>query len=120
MLVAGAFLGLRPSGHEINHKSGDKLDNSASNLEYVTQAANMAHAVRTGLHTKGVNHAKAKLTEAEVREIFFGAENHTITARHYGVCAQNVRAIRRREIWKHLNLHHEMRPLERSPSDSTD
>lgn len=36
-LVAVAFLGPKPEGCEIHHKDFDRLDNSASNLEYVDQ-----------------------------------------------------------------------------------
>lgn len=49
-LVAEAFLD-RPDGcDQVNHKSGDKSDNSAANLEWVTQSQNMVHAV----HALGV------------------------------------------------------------------
>ena len=45
-LVLLAFIGPAPSGqHEANHKNGDKLDNSAENLEWVTPQENKAHAV---------------------------------------------------------------------------
>lgn len=44
-LVAAAFLPGPPSEThtQINHKDGDKGNNSVENLEYVTPAANMAH-----------------------------------------------------------------------------
>ena len=44
-LVARAFLRSRPSPLHIhvNHKDGDKKNNAAANLEYVTPAENMAH-----------------------------------------------------------------------------
>lgn len=48
-LVAEAFLGLRPDGHEVNHKNGHKHDNKLVNLEYVTRSGNLEHAYRTGL-----------------------------------------------------------------------
>ena len=44
-LVACAFLGPPPSPHRshVNHRDGDKGNNAAFNLEYVTPAENMAH-----------------------------------------------------------------------------
>jgi hypothetical protein len=46
-VVAGAWIGPRPDGLEVNHRDGDKQNNAASNLEYVTHAANMQHYKRT-------------------------------------------------------------------------
>lgn len=34
-LVAAAFLGPRPAGHDIDHESTDRADNSAANLRYL-------------------------------------------------------------------------------------
>ena len=44
-LVARAFLGAPPSSEHshVNHKGGDKHNNVAANLEYVTPAENRAH-----------------------------------------------------------------------------
>lgn len=52
-LVAQAFLGPAPAGHEVNHIDGDKTNPAAANLEYVTRSQNMLHAVATGLFTPG-------------------------------------------------------------------
>ena len=44
--VALAFVGPQPTRqHTVNHKNGDKLDNRAENLEWMTQAENNRHAV---------------------------------------------------------------------------
>ena len=48
-LVARAFCDECADGLEINHKDGDKLNNTASNLEWVTKSENIKHAYRTGL-----------------------------------------------------------------------
>ena len=43
-LIAATFLGERPKGYFINHKDFDKLNNNASNLEYVTPLENNMHS----------------------------------------------------------------------------
>lgn len=48
-LVVEAFIGDIPSGLEVNHISGQKLDNRISNLEVVSHAMNVKHAWNTGL-----------------------------------------------------------------------
>jgi hypothetical protein len=47
-LVANAFLGERDHLC-VNHRNGQKQDNSAGNLEWVTVAQNNTHAIATGL-----------------------------------------------------------------------
>jgi len=49
-LVAKFILGERPKDYVINHKDGNKLNNKASNLEYVTIAENIKHSVENGMH----------------------------------------------------------------------
>lgn len=43
-LVAAAFIGERPEGLDVNHKDGDKTNNRACNLEYVTRSENVLHS----------------------------------------------------------------------------
>ena len=49
VLVAEAFLGPAPVGKEVNHKDGDRHNNTAANLEYLTRKENIHHAMRLGL-----------------------------------------------------------------------
>ena len=47
-LVCGAFLGHIPDNLVCNHLDSNRKNNSLSNLEFVTQKENLAHAKRTG------------------------------------------------------------------------
>jgi len=105
-VVAAAFLGPRPDGHVINHKNGDKADNRAENLEYLTPSDNAIHAYRTGLQQRGEKHGRAKLTDenvAEIRERYTGGWGQQAQlAREYGVSQGLISQIVRGEIWTHL------------------
>jgi len=83
-LVAEHFLP-KPEGCDyVNHINGDRHDNRAANLEWVTQSENMKHAYRTGLKS---NHAEKnpfrKLTEEDVKRIW--------ALRHTGMTARQIR-----------------------------
>jgi hypothetical protein len=43
-------LGDLPKGLCVNHKDGNKLNNSPSNLEYITISENVKHSIKMGLH----------------------------------------------------------------------
>lgn len=48
VLVAEAFLGNRPLGHEVNHKDFNRANCHRSNLEWVTRSENLLHKTRIG------------------------------------------------------------------------
>ena len=70
-LIASAFI-LNPENKpEVNHKDGNKHNNSIDNLEWNTSIENKKHAFDTGLNEarKGEKSHFSKLTEKEVLEI---------------------------------------------------
>lgn len=70
-LVARAFLGSRPSGKEINHIDGNRLNASATNLEYVTRSKNAKHAFALGLRVPmcGEKNGRSKLIRSQIPAI---------------------------------------------------
>lgn len=71
VLVAESFIGPCPDGHEVNHKDGDKDNNTRGNLEYTTPAVNVRHSLEVlGVkRAKGSANGQARLTEDLVRQI---------------------------------------------------
>jgi hypothetical protein len=106
--VALAFLGPRPCGAQINHKSGDKRDNSVRNLEYVSGRRNVQHSWEAGLcsveHRRGERSVIAKLTPDAVREIRRRHENTTLSdlARRFGVTKQCIHQVITGKTWRHV------------------
>ena len=66
-LVMNEFVG--PSELEVNHKDGNKTNNSLTNLEYVTGDENKHHAAITGLYLSCEDAPNAVLTNKQVHEI---------------------------------------------------
>ena len=57
-LVAKAFIPNPYNKPEINHINGDKTNNSANNLEWVTSRENKAHAHKTGLYDEAISNSE--------------------------------------------------------------
>jgi hypothetical protein len=101
-LVAAAFIGPRPEGLHINHKDGNRHNNAADNLEYVTRRQNEDHAVLNALHAWGEKHGMAKLTEQNVRWIRESLSSNRLLADHFGVRIGTIQSVRAGRTWRHL------------------
>ena len=87
----------------INHKNGNKLDNSATNLEWVTVKENIEHSISTGLvDSKGVKNAMSKLNEKQVTEIYKASGFQYEIAKRYNITQTTVSEIKTGKNWKHV------------------
>jgi hypothetical protein len=105
-LVASAFIGPCPPGHEVNHINGDNTYNHAANLEYVTRRENELHAYRLGLHDAGgERNGQAKLTReaaAQIREIASRPDrpSYPSIGRMFGVTEGTIRHVVNGGTWQ--------------------
>jgi len=96
-----------PNGlEEVNHKDGNKLNNVAANLEWVSRTQNLLHSYDIGLRKKGeASHLCAKLDESKVREIRAmycnGIPQHKI-GNLFGVSQTAVGKIVNMKKWRHV------------------
>lgn len=74
---------------EVNHKDGNKLNNSVENLEWTDRSGNQKHAVDLGLQPKGLTTYTGKFTHEQREEIkeLWNSGKHTRReiAKMYGV-----------------------------------
>lgn len=108
-LVLTAFVGPRPPGFVCDHISGDRLDNTLGNLEWVTPLENVLRAVRAGrirpVPVCGSNHYRAKLTEEKVRAIrerHQAGERIVDLALEYEITPSSINKVVKRMTWKHI------------------
>lgn len=102
VLVAGAFIGCRPSGHDVCHGDGNKENNRASNLRYDTRSENMRDGVTHGVVKSGERHPNASLSAVEVEAIraYKDVLSAAKVASRYGVHRQTIYRIWQCENWK--------------------
>lgn len=106
-LVAETFLGPCPHGSQVNHKDGDKTNNTLDNLEYMTPAENVGHAINTGLFGSNTGMGrKLRANQAvEIRERYAaGGTTYKELALEYGVSQLTILQIVNRKTWKNAEM----------------
>jgi len=107
-MVLEAFAGPPPSPkHVANHINGNKHDNRAENLEWVTQSENIYHAYRTGLKKRyyGTANHYTKLTEEKVSELLKMVADRVeqdVICKTFNVSQVTVSAIVNGRRWPHV------------------
>ncbi len=98
-VVARAFLGPVPKGHNVNHKNGTKTDNSASNLEYVLPRTNTHHHLNQGFSAR--KYSKLKLTKEKAEKIRRWAKTwrREDLAAYFGVHLRTIHSVIGRKSW---------------------
>ena len=93
---------------QVNHIDGDRYNNKAENLEWVTPKQNVKHAYNTGLKTNaGEKNPISKLTEQVVIDIWkLSVQGHKpaaiIRLLNLDVSRGCVSAVTNRKSWTHI------------------
>lgn len=106
-LIALTFVS-NPRGHSfVNHIDGNKRNNCADNLEWVTRVENARHSIAIGLQTihLGQLSPNAKLTEEAIVAIRRDTRLQRLIAADYNVDQTTISQIKLRKIWSHVPDH---------------
>lgn len=115
--VADAFVGPCPDGLTVNHIDGNKKNNKAWNLEYLTRSDNMKHAYKLGLkkpngklnksYNYGSNNYNAKLNDGIIRKIRkqykTGMYTQKELAKKFDTTQAQINGIVNYKRWKHVS-----------------
>ena len=100
-LVAKEFCEGTWEGRQVNHIDGNKLNNNANNLEWVTQLENVEHAVRLGIH-KTIS--LRKFTDSQVLEMLNLSKTMSSRSvcKKFGASNSFLNRVRKGRVYKHL------------------
>lgn len=117
-LLCAAFHGPPPSPrHQAAHRDGNRMNNTAANLAWLTPSENNeqkrahgtmlsgdAHPARIdgSYLARGSRHPNSKLNESAVTAIRADRRAHASIAKSFGVSQSLVSQIKSRRIWRHI------------------
>lgn len=84
----------------VNHKDGNKLNNSIDNLEWMTRKENHSHAAKSGLMSHGTDRHNAKLNPSIAKQIRESSLSCSELSVIWGINERHVRKIKNNEIWR--------------------
>ncbi|MBQ7453729.1 MAG: HNH endonuclease [Selenomonadaceae bacterium] len=93
---------------KVNHIDGDKTNNRADNLEWVTPSENNQHAVQTGLMKSGGDNYQAGLTNEQARwcrKVYKPRDKEfgcNALARRFNMNADNMRKVIHGKSYKNV------------------
>lgn len=97
---------------QVNHIDGVKTNNCITNLEWVTNAENMHHAVITGLRAhldySGEHNGSAKISEETAKMVINDLINHipiSQIGKKYDLSKSTISAIKNKRLWSHLTTN---------------
>ncbi len=117
ILIAEAFLGIKPKGLVVNHKDGIKTNNKPNNLEYVTSSYNNIHALKNNLRKVAIDFSKlkrgedrknTKITKTDVINIWKLRKStgygYRRIAKQLHIPAGAVDSVLMGKSWKHVSI----------------
>lgn len=105
-LVAIQFIPNPENKLTVNHKDGNKLNNTIDNLEWATPLENTTHAIKTGLRdTRGQKHPMTNIIDDEVifmRNVYVKRKNAGWLMRLFDISKNQLNDIVKRRTWSHV------------------
>jgi len=102
-LVAFAFIDPAPDAKPfVAHLNGNRTDNRAENLAWVSRSENEQHKILHGTSNRGERNRSARLTAPkviEIRRLLSAGNTQSSVAKKYGVHAATIGSIAQGQSW---------------------